>query len=63
MVMHELELSQDQLEALASGAVLHFDQAGATLSVTADADAVAAFKQHVYQALLAHMNQSNQSIQ
>jgi hypothetical protein len=58
-----LELSQQQLESLASGVVLSFDWGGHTLEMTADAEAVAAFKQHVYQALLAHVNQSNQSIQ
>jgi hypothetical protein len=60
---HHLELSQQQLEALASGRVLSFEHTGVILRVTADAEAVAAFKQHVYQALLAHVNQSNQSIQ
>jgi hypothetical protein len=60
---HQLELSQEQLEALASGVVLCFDQGGAILRVTADAKAVAAFKQHVHLALLAHLNPSNPSIQ
>ncbi len=58
-----LELSQGQLEALASGVVLTFEHGDLILQVTADTNAVAAFKQHVYQALLAHLTPSNQSIQ
>ena len=61
-VLH-LEFSQKQLESLASGVVLSFEHGDFIVQVTADTDAVAAFKQHVYQALLAHLTPSNQSIQ
>lgn len=57
-----LRLSQEQLEALASGEVLVFSQAGVRLQVAADAQAVVAFKEHVFAALLTNLNPSNPSI-
>ncbi len=58
----QLALSQGQLEALASGQVLVFDHPEVQLQLAADQEAVYAFNEHVFTALLANLNPLNPSM-